>query len=111
MKYSIRDLFLVTVIVALVLGWWVDHWRNATLEEERDQALDDAKFLAKWGSFRLGSNGELAATARDVLAKYGVEYSSKRDQPQGAPMIEIAPGRYIGEMPTSRAPAPNSPKP
>ncbi len=25
MKFSIRDLFLVTVIVALVLGWWVDH--------------------------------------------------------------------------------------
>jgi hypothetical protein len=25
MKYSIRDLFLVTVIVALGLGWWVDH--------------------------------------------------------------------------------------
>lgn len=24
MKFSIRDLFLVTVIVALVLGWWVD---------------------------------------------------------------------------------------
>ena len=24
-KFSIRDLFLVTAIVALVLGWWVDH--------------------------------------------------------------------------------------
>jgi glycine/D-amino acid oxidase-like deaminating enzyme len=27
MKFSIRDLFLLTVIVALVLGWWVDHKR------------------------------------------------------------------------------------
>ena len=27
MKFSIRDLFLLTVIVALVLGWWADHWR------------------------------------------------------------------------------------
>jgi hypothetical protein len=25
MKFSIRDLFLVTVIVALALGWWIDH--------------------------------------------------------------------------------------
>jgi hypothetical protein len=24
MKFSIRDLLLVTVIVALVFGWWVD---------------------------------------------------------------------------------------
>jgi len=27
MKFSIRDLFLVTVIVALVMGWWLDHRR------------------------------------------------------------------------------------
>jgi len=27
MKFSIRDLFLVTVIVALVLGWGMDHWQ------------------------------------------------------------------------------------
>jgi len=24
MKFSLRDLFLVTLIVALALGWWVD---------------------------------------------------------------------------------------
>jgi len=24
MKFTIRDLFLVTVIVALGLGWWID---------------------------------------------------------------------------------------
>jgi hypothetical protein len=29
MKFSIRDLFLVTVIVALALGWWVDRGRLA----------------------------------------------------------------------------------
>jgi hypothetical protein len=27
MKFSIRDLLLVTVIVALVMGWWVDRRR------------------------------------------------------------------------------------
>ena len=27
MKFSIRDLLLVTVIVALAVGWWVDHRR------------------------------------------------------------------------------------
>jgi hypothetical protein len=35
MKFTIRDLFLVTVIVALVLGWWVDRSRvNGRLTRE-----------------------------------------------------------------------------
>jgi hypothetical protein len=25
MKFSIRDLFLVTMIVAILLAWWLDH--------------------------------------------------------------------------------------
>jgi len=29
MKFSIRDLFLVTLIVAILTAWWVDHWRQA----------------------------------------------------------------------------------
>ena len=29
MKFSIRDLLLVTVIVALAVGWWVDRSRLA----------------------------------------------------------------------------------
>jgi len=31
MKFTIRDLFLVTMIVALALGWWVDRSRLARL--------------------------------------------------------------------------------
>jgi len=27
MKFSIRDLFLVTMVVALVVGWAIDHQR------------------------------------------------------------------------------------
>ena len=29
MKFSIRDLLLFTLIVALVVGWWMDHQRQA----------------------------------------------------------------------------------
>ena len=40
MKLSIRDLMLVTVIVALAVAWWVDRQRMATREEQwrRDAA-------------------------------------------------------------------------
>jgi hypothetical protein len=31
MKFTIRDLFLVTLIVALAVGWWVDRSRLARL--------------------------------------------------------------------------------
>jgi hypothetical protein len=34
MKFTIRDLFLVTLIVALVLGWSVDHWRQASAAKQ-----------------------------------------------------------------------------
>jgi hypothetical protein len=56
MKFTIRDLFLVTVIVALGLGWWVDRssvnarltkeleWRSG-LEQLRDVDPDKKFFV------------------------------------------------------------------
>jgi hypothetical protein len=39
MKFSIRDLFLVTVIVALVLGWAADRWIFRTAQETQNSGL------------------------------------------------------------------------
>ena len=36
MKFSIRDLLLVTVIVALTVGWWVEHRQNIVLKQENE---------------------------------------------------------------------------
>jgi len=30
MKFTIRDLFLVTLVVAVCTAWWVDHRRQTT---------------------------------------------------------------------------------
>jgi len=49
MKFSIRDLLLVTVIVALGLGWLVDGWQRTI----REETLKNAKNLAERKFFLL----------------------------------------------------------
>ena len=55
MKFSIRDLLWLTVVVALGLGWWVDHRqivRESIYDRERDEREIDAAnrlFLKKHG--------------------------------------------------------------
>ena len=39
MKFSIRDLLLITLVVALGLGWLVDHWRAAARDAAWEKAI------------------------------------------------------------------------
>jgi hypothetical protein len=41
MKFSVRDLLLATVIVALTVGWWVDRSRL----EERRRSVEGRRIL------------------------------------------------------------------
>ena len=45
MRFSIRELLLVTVIVALAVGWWLDH---NSLRNVARQATDDAQWLVQF---------------------------------------------------------------
>jgi|RhiMethySRZTD1v2_1073278.scaffolds.fasta_scaffold1496003_1 hypothetical protein len=44
MKFSIRDLLLVTVIIALVLGWWID--RSTVASRAREAAKNAESYQA-----------------------------------------------------------------
>ena len=41
MRFTIRDLLLVTLVVALGLGWLVDHWRAAARDAEWEKAFQE----------------------------------------------------------------------
>ena len=43
MKFSIRDLFLVTLVVALGVGWWVEHRRLSRVVESQNVELQSLK--------------------------------------------------------------------
>jgi hypothetical protein len=89
MKFSIRDLFLVTVIVALVLGWGLDHWRQEV--RHHDEIQD-------WRS-ALESESQWRSNLMQQVRKLG-------DKP-------ISPGgpNVSTSLRNSSAPAPNPPKP
>ena len=40
MKFTIRNLFLVTMIVAVCVAWWVDHRRQAREVKELKEQLE-----------------------------------------------------------------------
>jgi hypothetical protein len=86
MKFSIRDLFLVTLIVALAMGWWVD----------RSKLRDDAR---TWKQRADGVTRELSRLG------YEVQWLDSQD-------IVLSITHPVEKvLPTSSAPAPNPPKP
>ena len=68
MKFSIRDLLFVTFIVALVLGWVVDHQQqDASIEKWKDRAskLEFAELARQVTEVRRGMNFIPAPAADD----------------------------------------------
>jgi len=52
MKFSMRDLMLVTVIVAILTAWWLDRQRMTSREEHwQQQAADLEKDLQNAGEY------------------------------------------------------------
>ena len=86
MKFSIRDLLLMTVIVALAVGWWVEHRKVVALKEEAEvNQLGHAFITATWD---------------DIMNEL-----DKRKQQLGEPTLEPV----YSSSPNSSAPAPNQP--
>jgi hypothetical protein len=74
MKFSIRDLLLVTVIVALAVGWWVDH-RQLMREVRLFRDPELLKFKAKILEQTLNERGitvEIPRVGTLIITENGV---------------------------------------
>jgi hypothetical protein len=99
MKFTIRELFLVTMIVALAVGWWLDRnhldSKRLLLQAENDYAHYERDFWEE-------KCDEMARRLRE--RGWTVELDPDKVKPGESFMKEPDP-------PTSQAPAPNPPNP
>ena len=54
MNFSIRDLQLVTVIAAILVAWWMDHWHKSVELQRLEKKLKDSEWVLPRGSVRDG---------------------------------------------------------
>jgi hypothetical protein len=100
MKFSIRDLFLVTLIVAILLAWWLDRSRVALQREAAERMMDEAE------------KNRRIADKRFTQAKYYLQSHGYLVAEWGDGGVAFADPRNPGtNLPIPSAPAPNPPKP
>jgi hypothetical protein len=107
MKFTIRDLFLVTVIVALVVALLVDRYQLSALKKQLDNACEkEARWeeMAKTFATMMRHDGWYVRIDADGGGN-SVTPRSKIDPKVAAKLNDENP------LPTSSAPAPTPAKP
>lgn len=98
-RFSIRDILLLTVIVALATGWALDRWRlarqRADLDHRVRQFVDlELTRAAEMSAFYLRSEKE-QKSYRESAAKYE---SLIREQIAAAQDVELAKRGYLDTL-------------
>jgi hypothetical protein len=90
MRFTLRDLFLVTTIVAVTAGWGVDRWRQAANYRRLD--VEFQKQQTEWAA-------ELSDKQLEIV---------RLKQAAGESLVEPLDKQY--RRPDSPAPSPNPPR-
>ena len=93
MKFSLRDLMWLTVVVALALGWWLDHRQSQHLGRRLEISEFEAKTLDK-------AARKWSQDVEDIVVQL-----HEHDL-----LLERKDGKCI-VVPTPSVSAPNKPKP
>jgi hypothetical protein len=104
MQFSIRDLFLVTLIVALAAGWWLD---RRAIQQDRDVW----KYHAAGAQEIVRSHrvNEIEINGKEMVGRKNPSGESlARTWPDVGWLYDIPSAR---SLPNSSAPAPDPPKP
>jgi hypothetical protein len=72
MKFTIRDLFLVTMIVALAVGWGVEHRGRILTEKDHQRLRSHAKKLSDEFRFAKTEYEEVRVDLNAELARRGI---------------------------------------
>ena len=83
-KLTLRDLFAVVTIVALAMGWALDHWRQAAEQERLDHALQRQSESHKAEQTKAKKQLRDAARAIEMLVEIEQREQERRDQPSNS---------------------------
>jgi hypothetical protein len=99
MRFSIRDLFFITVIAAILAAWLADHRLQRGTRVEAEQARDKAEKNLRLADDRFTQAKSYLQSKGHIVAEHGeglVAFGDPRD--------------WDKKPPTSQASDPNSPK-
>ena len=99
MKFSIRDMFLVTVIAAILAAWLADHRLQRGMREEVEKVRDQAEKNRRIADDRFTQAKSYLQSKGHIVAEHGEGQVAFGD-----------PSDWGNKLPTSPAPAPNQPK-
>jgi len=90
MKFSIRDLFLVTVIVALGAGWAVDHWRPSNYRRQLELENAGMHHALESEGFKVERDGWRIKVYREDNPERN-DYETDFDMPNSSEPAPIPP--------------------
>jgi hypothetical protein len=78
MRFTIRELVLLTTIVCVSLGWWREHQAHVAAIEEAQRAAADARSLAFFSACIGMPKGGVTVRALDHYDKLQVKYGAPK---------------------------------